>query len=113
MLFAVVVVLAGMFALGAVCAGIEYTTMGQHIGAGLAIALIDQFGTGFVLGPLLAAVPASRWLAFPLSAAVIFVFAWPLSLWVYSASARQATIIAATAAIGTTLLKLLMYWAMR
>ena len=108
--FAAVLLMAGIFGLAAAAAEIEYTTLGQHIGSAIAVTLLAGWVMSLVLGPVTAG--DIGWLAMIAAQGVfVWLLSWPMTRLFYSASGRQAVIMATVAAVGYTLLGLFWRWA--
>jgi hypothetical protein len=108
--FAQLLLMAAVFGFASAGQEIRSYSVGQHIGAALAVTML----VGWLL-PL--AIPqevanALPWLVWELVYGVaVWLSSWPLGKLIYSADNRQASFIATSAAVGFILLDLFMRWA--
>lgn len=104
---------SGICGLGAVIAEPEYANFrfGQHLGMGAVLVLLSYFGFGWLLAPMLSGIPDAWFLHIVLTAALLFLAAIPIGMFVYSLNFRQGRILATTVAIGHVLVAMFIRWA--
>jgi len=108
-----IILLTGICGIAAAFANPEYGTyrFGQHLGIGAGLALLSDFGFGWLLAPLFSVFSSGWLLYYVVTAVLLMVIAVPAGMFVYAFDFRQGRIFALVIAIGHVLLSLALRWA--
>lgn len=108
-----IILLTGICGIAAAFANPEYGTyrFGQHLGLGAGLALISDFGFGWLLGPLFSTLDLGWLLYYVAGAVLLLIIAVPASMFVYAFDFQRARIFALLVAVGHVLLSLALRWA--